>query len=293
MYSEIEAGYCIQEIPDKNLGSIVIEYFADTVTCVDKLRFWKEIDFKKKFAAECGIKPEDVGMVKTMLFSYLQEGREHYFLASTLAEKQIDYHELRVELGLSGAEAQSINRTLSDSTIEAVLGKKRGAVSPLLIPEYLQKLDAIYFTRDLMDDAAQFPGKKYDLPRSVTVSEFWNAATLFNLLQQKSPRYKRSGSFEKEMGIATWKVKKIDQEKAGYSYLFGGTTITYRGQEYQLTNPPMKREGVDRKRKQIMCTAFPISQTAEWKIQYEYTDQGKKRVLLPITYEHLEQLLPP
>ncbi len=307
MYKSLEAGYCVlgkftapgtvqtaTEPAASPLESVLVEYFSDTTTCLDKLRFWKEIDFKRKLAAECNFKPEHLGMVKTILFSYLSDDREHHFLVSTLAEKQVDYDEVRVELGMSGEEAQSLKHKLSDTTIEAITGKKRGAISPLLDAEHLHKIETIYFTHDLMRDALKHPEKRYDLPRSLSISEFWNAATLLKYLQQKSSQYRTAGDFENELSLKVaakdWKIKKIDLEKAGYSYLFGGTTVSYQAQTWRLPTPPMTKDGVDRKRKEIACIAFPVSRTEKGMISYEYTERGRKRLILPITYESLENL---
>ncbi|HLD79716.1 MAG TPA: hypothetical protein VJA18_04090 [Candidatus Nanoarchaeia archaeon] len=301
MYQEIEAGYCVlgrvtaldlasESQEAASLDSIVVQYFDETITCLDKLRFWEETGFKKDFARECKIAPDNIGMIKTILFSYLSGGQEKYFLVSTLAEKRIDFNEVRVELGLSTEEAQTLDYKAGDATLEAITGKKRGAVSPLLDPEYLHKVSAVYFTRDLMDDATKCPEKRYDVPRSRSISEFWHGVALFTLLRQRSSQYKTAGDFEKELQVTAWKVKKIDQERAGYNFLFGGTIVKYRGQEYQLTNPPMRKEGFDRKRKELGCAAFPISRTEDGTIEYEYTDRGKKRLILPIPYELLEQL---
>ncbi len=300
MYQELEADYTVigpaVDLQDRtNLEKLVVIYHPDYqsslgLACADKIRLWEKIDFKRKLAIECGIRPEDIGMIKTMLFSYLHQDKEKYLLVSTLAEKQVDYDEMRVELGLSGEEVHSIKHKLNDETIESISGRKRGAVSPLLEPEYLHKIEAVYFTHDLLKDAAKFPEKIYDVPRSFSVSEFWNAEALFNSLRQKSAKYKTAGDFETELEISELRKKELDPAKAGYQFLFGGTIIKYRGQEYQITNPPMRKEEVprhDRKRKQILCTAFPIARTAEENITYEYTERGRKRLLLPLSYEIL------
>jgi len=304
MYQEIDAGYSLlgaitspdsQEINRSSTAGLegaVILYFAETATCIDKAKLWEQIGFKKNIARDLKVEPKNIGMVKTILFSYLRENQERYFLVSTLAERKVDYNEIRVELGLSGQQTQTITHKISDATLESITGKKRGAVSPLLDQEYLAKIDAVYFTHDLMDDAARNPEKKYDLPRSPSVSEFWNAARLFDLLRSKSPKYKSAGEVETELKILDLKYKQIPQT-AGYEFLFRGTTVEYRGQQYQITNPPLKKEGIDRRRKQIGCTAFPIARSENGTINYEYTERGRKRLILPLTFEILAQSVQP
>ena len=301
MQNGSETGYSISR---PGLDRVIVEYFPDasdntahaTATCANKVCWWEAIDFKRKFARDCDRKAEHIGMIKTVLFSYLSKGQEQYLLASTLPETKVDRDELRIELGLSAEETQSITHRLGDASIEKITGRKRGAVSPLLDSEYLTGISAVYFTRDLIDDAAFSPEKLYDVPRSLTVSEFWNAASLFTSLQQKSSKYKTAGNFEDECEMIDLKLKKADPAKAGYGLLFGGSIVKYRGQEFQVTNPPMEKEGVSRRRKQLLCTAFPIFRGEKGNISYERDQEHqkmKKQLFLPLTYGLLEKLLPP
>ena len=279
-----------------DLSNLVVEYLSDTVTCADKTRLWKAIDFRRKFAQDCERKPEHIGMIKTILFSYLSGGQEQYILASTLPERNVDRNELRIELGLTADETRSLTHKLDDVIIKTITGRERGTVSPHLDQENAAKIKAIYFTRDLMIDASSSPEKIYDVPLTLTVSEFWNAVPLFTFLQQRSSNYKQAGDFERECEVVDLRAKKIDQKKAGYNLLFHGTIVRYRGKEYQITNPPMLKEEVDRKRKGLLCTAFPIHRGEGGRVQYEIDEERqimKKQLFLPITYELLEKISQP
>ncbi|MEK6900614.1 MAG: hypothetical protein AABX05_05810, partial [Nanoarchaeota archaeon] len=176
--------------------------------------------------------------------------------------------------------------------IEKVTGKKRGEVSPILATENLADIDAVYFTRDLIADAVKFSGKRYDFPRSLSESEFFNAADLFGHLAKINPKYRTAAEFEKTspLQIVRWRVKEVDAVKTGYRFLFDGTIVNYRGRDYEIKNPRMKKEGVLRRRKQINCMAMPLSYTPSG-IKHEYTERGRKRVFLPISYETLEQMM--
>ncbi|GEM_PF-6562065 len=280
-----------------SLDLILIHYPEESSSCYEKQRLWKKIEFKSKMKRDYEIDPQNTGMIKSLLLQYQKDGEAEvgHILACTLAEKRIDENELRVELGLSAAETGSLQYHLGHNALETITGKKRGEISPLLDDIHLQKLDAVYFTRDLMQDFQQ--DKLYDLPLTLQWSVLINGKKLYSSLQERSSKYQTApefaGALPLQIAKEDWKIKEIDSEKAGYQYLFGGTIIQYQGQEYQITNPPLKKEGLDRKRKQTMCTAFPISRSDSTKVLYEYAERGKKRVFLPLTYEQLEQLLPP
>lgn len=254
-------------------------YITELHTCAEKYAYWKNNGLRDR--------ADQLGMIKTVLFTYQRDGKDHYILASTLAEKKVDLNELRVELGL-GKEAQSLHTKIDDATIEEVTGMKRGAISPLVSNDKKSGV-TIYITRDLVKDLCDNPEKKYDLPLSLNRSALIPAADLYPFLAQHD-RYHLPGECEESsLEIKQWRSKKIDIEKAGYSHLFAGTRIQYRGREYELKNPRMKKEGIERRRKEIGCIALPII-TKDGRTEYEMTKRGRKRVTLPIDYETVEDL---
>ena len=265
------------------------EYPYEIPSCAEKLKYWKSNGFEDR--------SPHLGMIKTILFAYRREGQENYILASTLGQKKIDLSELAAELGLSAAEADTLDHTIDDATIEKVTGRKRGAVSPFA-PK-LDMVETIYFSRELLEDLTENPLKEYDIPLSLTTSIFVKGADLYTFLQQ-NPTYKIPAFQEpaglKETGpaidniileVVEWKVKEVDYSQAGYAHLFTGTRVKYCGQEYEIKNPRHRKEGIDRRRKEIGCIALPIT-TKEAKIEYEMTERGRKRIILPIDYETLE-----
>ena len=265
------------------------EYPYEIPSCAEKLKYWKSNGFEDR--------SPHLGMIKTILFAYRREGQENYILASTLGQKKIDLSELAAELGLSAAEADTLDHTIDDATIEKVTGRKRGAVSPFA-PK-LDMVETIYFSRELLEDLTENPLKEYDIPLSLTTSIFVKGADLYTFLQQ-NPTYKLP-AFQEPAGlketepvidnivleVVEWTVKEVDSSQAGYAYLFNGTRVKYGGQEYEIKNPRHRKEGMTRRRKKVDTIALPISRS-KGKVNYEYAERGRKRVLLPIDYETLE-----
>lgn len=255
-------------------------YNTELHTCAEKYDYWRNNGLRDR--------ADRLGIIKTVLFTSRRDRKDQYLLASTLAEKQVNLNELRVELGLSGAEAQSLHTKIDDPTIEAVIGMKRGAISPFVSDDKKSGV-TMYITRDLVKDLCANPEKKYDLPLSLTRSALVVASELY-LFLAGDDRYRLPGECEElPLEVKQWRRKKIDTEKAGYSYLFVGTKVQYRGQEYELKNPRLKKEGVDRRRTEIGCLALPITRK-DGKIEYEMTERGRKRVMLPVDYETLEDI---
>ena len=265
------------------------EYPYEIHSCAEKLKYWKSNGFEDR--------SPHLGMIKTILFAYLRKGQENYILASTLGQKKIDLSELAAELGLSAAEADTLDHNIDDATIEKVTGRKRGAVSPFA--PNLDVVETIYFSRDLLEELTENPLKEYDIPLSLTTSIFVKGADLYTFLRQ-NPTYKLPAFQEpvelKEtepvmddivLEVVEWKVKEVDPSHAGYAHLFTGTRVKYGGQEYEIKNPRHRKEGMMRRRKKIDTVALPISRV-EGKVNYQYAERGRKRVLLPIDYETLE-----
>ena len=267
------------------------EYPYEIPSYAEKLNYWKSNGSKDQ--------SPHLGMIKTILFAYQRDGQENYILASTLGQKKIDLSELAAELGLSAAEADTLDHNIDDATIEKVTGRKRGAVSPFA-PK-LEVVEAIYFSRDLLEDLTENPLKEYDIPLSLTASIFVKGADLYTFLRQnltyKLPAFQEPAELTETglvidtivLEVVDWKVKEVDPSQAGYAHLFAGTRVKYGGQEYEIKNPRHRKEGMMRRRKKIDTVALPISR-AEGKVNYEYTERGRKRVLLPIDYETLEKI---
>lgn len=253
---------------------ILRKYPRSFSSCAAKLEYWRSNGLRNQLY--------ELEMIKTILFSFQREGQEKYILASTLGQERIDLNELRVELGLSGPEATTISYDIDDDTIKAVTGKRRGAVSPFVTNENID----IYFCRDLLRDM-RADSKSYDIPLSLKSSVFLKAADLYALVKKNN--YEVPGEFEDALPleITDLKVKSVDASRAGYALQFAGTQVRYRGQEYEIKNPRMKKEETPRRRKEIGTIALPLTKI-EGKVEYEMTERGRKRVLLPLDYETLE-----
>lgn len=282
---QMELEKLIQKSPQKEYSRALFSY-------AEKLLYWKSNGFKDRLP--------NLGMIKTILFSYQKDGQERYILASTLGQSKIDLEELQLKLGLSAAEGDTLDHYLDDTTIERITGRKRGAVSPFAAD--LTRVDSIYFSRELIQDMKENPGKEYDVPLSLTSAVFLPSAQLYAFLKQ-NPAYALPAEtkeneeigtekvifLDTELDITEWKVKEIDPSKAGYSYLFAGTRVSFQGQEYEIKNPRMKKEGIYRRRKETGCVALPFTRE-NGKIEYKMTERGRKRIVLSLSYEILEDL---
>lgn len=258
-----------------NIVHEIVDYPYETITCRDKFALWEEDDVKEKIRS---IHPEyKFDIAKSLLLQYQKENQNHYILACTLSSKKVDLNELRVEFGLSRAEAESLAyKNIDEETLLSTTGSKRGEITPLLAEKKLDNLEGIYFTRDLMIDALNNT-KLYDFPLTLQRSLFVNAANLFYFLQRRNSKYKTSSDLQggTPFEAIQWKVKEVAH--AGYPYIFTGTEVSFRGQEYLIKNP----------RQDYGCIALPFSRDNEGKHIFEHNEMKTQRVMLPINYKVL------
>ncbi len=207
------------------------------------------------------------GIIKSVVFRYNhsennEDSLPKYIVASTLGTARVKKSELRVEFGLSQLETESL--TLDGIALEAVTGKRRGEIGPLIPPEHVE---GIYFTRDLIKDAQRNPGRLYDVPLTLQESLLIAPSDLWRVLHERSPKYRIASEFEEHILFEVTKPK-IEQRPDGP--YFAGTQLRFRGRDYEIKHPGKSS-----------CIAFPLPK--------EYDDRGRARVSLPIGYGALRE----
>ena len=262
-------GRISEAFTQQGISSGLVEYPHETTTCNQKYELWNEIGFRKRIKRDADAK---VDIMKTVVFRYQKNGDYHYIVASTAGNKRVHTHELRVEFGLSREEAKTLTHLgIDEVTLFLVTGTEKGSVSPLLPETRLRRVDGVYFTRDLMDDAILHPEKLYDIPLGLTNSLLVNAAGLYGILRNISQNYRRSLAYEKEvpLEILKWEVQKLDTVKSGVQYNFTNTIVRFQGRDYLLKSP----------RKSAHCMALPLP--------IEQSGEKTDRVILPLSYDQL------
>ena len=215
------------------------------------------------------------GIIKSVVFRYNPDNRDDqkssneeskpkYIVASTLGGARVKESELRVEFGLSQQEADSL--TLDGIALEAVTGKRRGEIGPLIPPEHVE---GIYFTRDLMREAQSNPRKLYDVPLTLQESLLIAPSDLWGVLHKKSSKYRTVLEFEEQIPFEIIKTRIEPRPDGPY---FAGTQVRFRGRDYELKHPGKSS-----------CIAFPLP--------FESDDRGRVRVRLPLGYDRIEKSL--
>lgn len=251
----------------------LVQYPQETVSCREKEKLWKEMDMRQSLASRLGHRVP-LGIMKSMIMRYQREGEERYIVACTLPDKLVDTKELRVEFGLSGDEYRSLtHRDIDDISLLLITGRDRGEIGPLITDRKMSGIEGVYFAEDLMQDAEQHPTKLYDVPLTKEHSILVNAQDLFSVLRKQSEKYRTNSAREGNVPfeVLEWKAKEVDPREAGVRYLFTGTSVRFRGREYELRNPP----------KEVGCVALPIPK--------EEDGMRTQRAVLPISYTMLEQ----
>ena len=265
---------------DDKLGTLPrVDYGVETRTCKEKYDLWEREGFS-----------EAKDMIKSVLIAYQKGDQEHYIIACTTGRSRIDFAEIAYELSLSKQEAETFSTRLEPYEVEEITGKRVGEVSPLIDVKKLEKIDAVYFTRELMWSAE----RTYDVPLSLSKAILISAKELFQILSQKSAKYKtysHQGSYnikreqehlpETDFSfevIDNWqKVKPKDSKLS-----FIGTKISYDGLTYVLKQPRTKKEGSRSKR--VGCIATLLDDD-----RIKHREDGRiHRVVLPISYEEME-----
>ena len=251
----------------------LVQYPQETVSCREKERLWQAMDMRNDLASHLGHRAP-LGMVKSIVMKYQREGEEKYIVACTLPDKLVDPKELRVEFGLSREEYKSLtHQRIDDISLLLLTGRERGEIGPLMIDKKMSEVEEVYFAEDLMADAQRFPTKLYDVPLTKEHSLLVNAAHLFQVLREINPKYRTNSAREENvpLKVLEWKVRDVDQARAGVPHLFTGTTVRFRDREYVIKNPP----------KEAGCVALPIP--------LEVDGIRNQRVVLPISYRMLEE----
>ncbi len=251
----------------------LVQYPQETVSCRQKERLWQEMDMKNNLASHLGHRVP-LGMVKSIVMRYQRESEEKYIVVCTLPDKLVDPKELRVEFGLSAGEYKSLtHQGIDDISLLLLTGKQRGEIGPVMIDRKMSEIDGVYFAEDLMADAQRFSTKLYDIPLTKEHSLLANAQDLFQVLRQRNSKYRTNSAREENvpLEILAWKVRDVDQDRAGVTHLFSGTKVRFREKEYMIKNPPQEAE----------CVALPIP--------FESEGMRNQRVVLPISYKMLEE----
>ncbi|MDP3734709.1 MAG: hypothetical protein Q8R37_05765 [Nanoarchaeota archaeon] len=265
----------LQEFERQRLNLVyeIVDYPSETITCREKFVLWEEHKITEKIRSS---HPEyRFDIAKSLLVQFQKGNQNQYILACTLSSKKVDFNELRVEFGLSREEAESLAyKNIDEADLLSITGSRRGEITPLLAEEKLDNLEGVYFTRDLMIDAMNNPTKLYDFPLTLQRSLFVNAATVFYFLQRRNSKYTTSSDLQggAPFEVIQWKVKKVTN--AGYPYIFTGSEVSFRGQEYLIKNP----------RQDHGCIALPFSRTKQGAKVFENHGSKTQRVLLPINY---------
>jgi hypothetical protein len=217
------------------------------------------------------------GIMKSVVFRYMKNGSEpHFIIACTSGRERVSPHELMAEFGLSKGESDTLDHRMSSYHMFEATGRWKGEIGPIVADEKLERLDGIYFTNSLMRRSLKEPKKAFDIPYRMDRSMMVRATHLFEVLKQRSSKYRTWSAFEGDVPfeVLEWKVRE-GERKNGVDYLFAGTTVSYRGREYVIRNPRKGHPGYDRR---AHCYGMPVSDGARLL----------GHVPLPISYQDLE-----
>ena len=156
---------------ERGLRGIVLEHPQETVGCYEKAGLLPAHPAVGRAAVKTGV-------MKSIVLGYERTDGTKYVMVCTRGDRRVDLMEVRVELGLTRAETASLCSRVDEATLESVTGQKRGAIGPLLIPDALERLEAVYFARDLLVQSGRYDTLVHDVPLSLTSSVLFRAQEL-------------------------------------------------------------------------------------------------------------------